>query len=276
MTNIIAHRGLRSNFPENTLSAINAALKIESLKFIEFDVELAKDGVVVLHQETLVTDSNFKKLVLADRDFTSRDWVIDKSVNEIKTLDAGSWFSAEFSNEKVPTLKEVLNLDWNNKIPCIELKDATFWGEKDLNRPNKIVTAIIADLKQFQGEFNIISFNPEILKVVKTHFPKCTTTLALWTEWKDKAKEAVTLTKSVSADAITIPDILVLEDREWLSVCKQNKISINVYPITPARNEPEFENWTAESQYAKWQKLNELGVDGITSDFAVKTIEALW
>ncbi len=113
---IAAHRGASNLAPENTLAAIQKALEI-GVEIIEIDVHLTKDHqLVVLHDELL------------DRTTNGTGKVSDFTLKELKQLDAGSWFSKEFKDEKIPTLAEVLNLI-NGKSTClIEIK----WTGKNL------------------------------------------------------------------------------------------------------------------------------------------------
>jgi glycerophosphoryl diester phosphodiesterase len=107
----IAHRGFSGAAPENTLAAFKRAMDVGS-DMIELDVHLSKDGqVVVIHDDTL------------KRTTTGIGRVADFSLEELKQLDAGKWFGSRFFGEKIPTLKEVLDLT-RNKIPIhIELKE---------------------------------------------------------------------------------------------------------------------------------------------------------
>jgi glycerophosphoryl diester phosphodiesterase len=107
----IAHRGFSGGAPENTLAAFKRAMEVGS-DMIELDVHLSKDGqVVVIHDDTLKrTTSGIGK-------------VADFSLRELKQLDAGKWFGSRFFGEKIPTLKEVLDLT-RGKIPVhIEMKE---------------------------------------------------------------------------------------------------------------------------------------------------------
>lgn len=93
---IIAHRGFSARSPENTLAAFSLAIE-RGADSIEFDIQLAAGGVpVVIHDPTL--------------NRTTGTWgqVAQKTLEQLKALDAGSWFSREFSGEKIPTLKETL------------------------------------------------------------------------------------------------------------------------------------------------------------------------
>lgn len=102
---IIAHRGASESAPENTMAAFRRAVE-DGAEGIEFDVRLSKDGVpVVVHDAALMRVGKIDGRV---RDFTAA---------ELQTLDVGSWFNkmkpekadARFSNETVPTLRQVLD-----------------------------------------------------------------------------------------------------------------------------------------------------------------------
>jgi glycerophosphoryl diester phosphodiesterase len=107
----IAHRGFSGAAPENTLAAFKRAMEVGS-DMIELDVHLSKDGqVVVIHDDTL------------KRTTSGAGKVADLTLQELKKLDAGKWFGSRFFGEKIPTLREVLELT-RGKIPVhIELKE---------------------------------------------------------------------------------------------------------------------------------------------------------
>lgn len=109
---IIAHRGYSSVFPENTLVSFTGALDI-GVDFIELDVQLSKDGqVVILHDDSLKRTTGVDG---AASDFTGE---------ELAGMDAGSWFNASFAGEKIPTLEEALNLVKGTECKVyLELKD---------------------------------------------------------------------------------------------------------------------------------------------------------
>src|SRR5687767_5965470 len=103
---IIAHRGASAHAPENTLAAFQAAIE-GGADGIEFDLQLAKDGVpVVIHDDDLKGTASRDQRV---RDLTSR---------QLGKIDVGSWFNAthpkrarpEFAHETVPTLARTLKL----------------------------------------------------------------------------------------------------------------------------------------------------------------------
>ncbi len=94
---IVAHRGLLKHAPENTLANFRASLELR-LGF-EFDVQRTADGhLVCIHDNTV------------DRTTNGTGVVSDMTLEQIRRLDAGSWFDAKFAGEKVPTVEEVLQL----------------------------------------------------------------------------------------------------------------------------------------------------------------------
>jgi glycerophosphoryl diester phosphodiesterase len=111
---IIAHRGYRKRYPENTLAAFAAAFDAGAC-MVELDVTLTKDRrVVVLHDDTL------------DRTTDGRGRVRDHTLDELKRLDAGSWFDPRFAGECLPTMEEALGLCAGNGMVNIEIKAGAF------------------------------------------------------------------------------------------------------------------------------------------------------
>jgi glycerophosphoryl diester phosphodiesterase len=94
---IIGHRGASKYAPENTLAAFKLAVE-QAAPAIEFDVKLSADGHVVVIHDPSVT-----------RTTDGRGSVARLSLAELKKLDAGRWFSPEFTGEKIPTLEEVFD-----------------------------------------------------------------------------------------------------------------------------------------------------------------------
>jgi glycerophosphoryl diester phosphodiesterase len=107
---IVAHRGAAGKAPENTLAAVRQAVE-DGTDWVEIDVQETADGeVVVIH------DSDFMKLAGVDLK------VRDGTLQQIRSIDVGSWFDPAFSTERVPTLEEVLETTRGKARVVIELK----------------------------------------------------------------------------------------------------------------------------------------------------------
>ncbi|HKW54244.1 MAG TPA: glycerophosphodiester phosphodiesterase family protein, partial [Stellaceae bacterium] len=110
---IIGHRGAALTAPENTLAGfcMAAALNVE---WVEFDVRLTSDGrCILLHDDTL------------DRTTNGRGPVSRLTFDEVRRLDAGSWFSPDFAGQPVPGLEETIGLLAQLNVGAVvELKPA--------------------------------------------------------------------------------------------------------------------------------------------------------
>ena len=266
MTRVIAHRGARNEAPENTLASLGAACDIPGLYGIEFDVELA-DKPLVLHQETMVPNEDFTALREASRDFKERDWVSEHSAEEIGRLDAGSWMDRKFSSLRVPLLSEVLAINWADKHIFVELKDPTYWGERNPEHPGKMVAAVLPLLRKQSLPISVISFNPEILRILKHHAPDIPGVLALWFEWQNAPQEAIAIATEIQASAISIPDQMLLERKTWIKQTHDAGMEVHAFPVSPAIDEPGHAGWNPQSRESVWDSLIDLNVNAILTDF---------
>lgn len=113
---VVAHRGASADYPENTEVAFRAAVDAGA-PMVELDVYQSADGVwVCMHDRTL------------DRTTDVRARLGRKGVRvgeltfaQLRSLDAGSWFGAEYAGARIPTLEEALAAI-APAIPMIELK----------------------------------------------------------------------------------------------------------------------------------------------------------
>jgi glycerophosphoryl diester phosphodiesterase len=93
---IIGHRGNPVHFPENTLPSLLGAVAAGA-RSVEFDVRVAACGTpVLLHDATL------------DRTTDGSGSVEAFTLDELRDLDAGSWFDPAFRGTRVPSLEEAL------------------------------------------------------------------------------------------------------------------------------------------------------------------------
>ncbi|MFD1676278.1 glycerophosphodiester phosphodiesterase [Alicyclobacillus fodiniaquatilis] len=105
-----AHRGASQTAPENTLAAFRQAIALGATA-LELDVQLSADGhVVVIHDAMLNRTTNGHGLVR------------DHTLEELRALDAGSWFSPAFAHEQIPLFEEVLDLAKGTCLLHVELK----------------------------------------------------------------------------------------------------------------------------------------------------------
>ncbi len=143
---MIGHRGNPSVAPENTISGFIAAYE-NGADIFELDVEVTKDGeVVIMHDDTITRTTNYTG---------------DKKVNDMTLAEIKEYYilagDGSVSNEKVPTLREVLEV-FKDKDCRIFVE---FKGSNQLN----ISTAskIIKDMGM-EDRVDVISFSDAFLK----------------------------------------------------------------------------------------------------------------
>jgi len=156
-TKIIAHRGGAAVKPENTLAAFKNAVELGA-DGVEFDVQLTKDGeVVVIHDEFI------------NRTMTGEGLVKDHTLAELRQLSAGEFFDSEFKDEKIPTLAEVLELVQDLEVINIELKNFLPYPELEAKVLN------LVDQFGIRDQVIISSFNHYSLQKLKKMQPEIKT-----------------------------------------------------------------------------------------------------
>ena len=152
---IFAHRGASANAPENTLAAFELAVRLGA-KAIELDTMLSRDGIpVVIHDHTLERTTNGHGLVS------------DHDLSDLIQLDAGSWFSEAFNDEKIPLLREVLERFSHNILINIELKN--------YHAPHDTLTETVIKLVDELDVWDSVlfsSFLPRNLKLIQKQKPE--------------------------------------------------------------------------------------------------------
>ncbi len=113
----IAHRGYSAMAPENTLPAFERGVA-SGADMVELDYHHSKDGqLVVLHDYTLDRTTD------ATNRWGSRGLkVSDKTLAELKQLDAGKWFKHPQTGVALPTLGEALDVIQRGSVTLIERK----------------------------------------------------------------------------------------------------------------------------------------------------------
>lgn len=149
----IAHRGASGHAPENTMAAFRRAVELGA-HFIETDLQITRDAqVVAIHDSTL------------DRTTNAKGQVHLRTLEEIRALDAGSWFDGRgarsFSGEHVPTLAEILAFaKEHDLIFYLEIKSGPAWG---------VEHAVVAALRDLNASARVVilSFDPASLDAVR-------------------------------------------------------------------------------------------------------------
>ena len=221
---IVAHRGASALAPENTLAAFQKAIE-DGAEGIEFDVQLAKDGVpIVFHDFSL------------ERIGQKKGFVADYTSLELQNLDVGSWFNlknpskanCKFSDEAVPTLAQLLNFlkDYKGLI-YIELKcdeAETFALVKavcEIIRNSNLLPLMIVKSFNLDAIFQIKQLLPEV-RTAALFAPKIRTILNYKKILLEKAERC-------SADELSIHRALAT--RSFVQKASRHRFLVTIWTV---------------------------------------------
>jgi len=222
-TQIIAHRGGAFVAPENTIAAFERGIA-DGADWLELDVQENADGVVIVEH---------------DRDFMRAAGVkleVWRATNEdLADLDIGSSFAPEFSDQRVPTLRHVLELAKGRAGVFIELK---YYG-KGVSLEEKVVDLV--EETGMTSEIVIMSLNYEGVRKTAAMRPNWTYGLL---------------------NAVAIGDLTRL-DVDFLALTAK-ATSLSMIRSTHKRKMKIYA-WTIDDPVQMWVMMSR-GVDGIITD----------
>ncbi len=227
LSKVIGHRGASGTTPENTLLAIKEASRLGA-KCVELDVKLTYDNELILfHDETL------------DRTTNGSGKVEEKLLNEIKELDAGSWFSKSFAGEKIPTFDEAIELCFElNLYLNIEIKPCP-------GRANETGTLVGRKIREWRANRGMIplvtSFSNASLDSMLNECPFA----HIGKIYSSIKKEDMTKYKSKTFDAVVLSASCVT--RDIVFEAKKNRLKIIVYTVNDFSLAKKFFNWGVSS-----------------------------
>ena len=227
----IAHRGASAAAPQNTLAAFRRALELGA-DGVELDVHLSADGVpVVMHNFNLEESTD------------GAGHITDKTLAELKELDAGSKFAPEFAGERIPTLAQVFETLEGKMLVNVELKDISPSGV-GLEAP------VVEVVRKYGMEKKVLfsSFNPFTLRRIRPHARDIPSGLLVAHDLPIQLRRA--WLAPFTPHEARHPDAEMTDERlvKW---CHARKLRVNVWTV----NEP-----------VEMKRLIALGVDGIITD----------
>jgi glycerophosphoryl diester phosphodiesterase len=199
---VIGHRGASFDAPEETIPSYALARDLGA-DYLEMDIQRTKDGVLIaLHDDTLGRTTNIAQ-VYPDR---IKDPISSFTLEELKRLDAGSWFNAAYPARarssyvglKILTLNEVIDIaeEGENKPGLyIETKvPAQFPGvEEDLqkllakrgwiNQPatkTRVAAKGKVNVANTPGRIVLQTFEKPSLELLQKYMPQVPKVLLLW------------------------------------------------------------------------------------------------
>lgn len=236
----IAHRGASGYAPEHTLAAYRTAIRMNA-DYIEIDLQMTKDGeLIAMHDETV------------NRTTSGRGSIKYLTLEEIKALDAGSWFNdknpmyarEEYTSERVPTLREIFETFGKDTHYLLEIKSPE-------HNPG-IVEKLWALMEEFKltGQVAIQSFNEQSLRKIR--------------EWDKEMKLFQLIWYNSHA---FISDSSLDEIRSYANGIGANFLEINENYVTKVKNAGLLMYPYTVNYQVNMDKAMQWGVDGIHTNY---------
>ena len=265
---LIAHRGHRACFPENTLCAF--AQSVGRSQMIELDVQLTADGVAVVFHDQRLTRTSNAALVVKELGLTSLN-LCDWELSQLRLLDLGTWFidTDPFATlrrgsvdrlhllslmpQRILTLRELLAWAKANTMPLnIEIKDMRHTRMNDL-----IVPEVIREIRfaAVANEVVISSFNHGYLRICCTLAPEIATAAL---QAGPSPPNLITYLQKLGVCAYHAEDAHV--DATLVKTLRAAGLYVNVFTV---------------NDLSRQQQLFSFGVTGIFTDFLESAVYEL-
>jgi glycerophosphoryl diester phosphodiesterase len=234
-TEIVAHRGASGSAPENTVAAFKLAWELGA-DACELDLYLTADGkIAILHDKDTKRTTGTSMLVA------------DSTLDDLRTLDAGTWKNVKYAGEKIPTLAE--------SLATLPVGPQRFFLE--IKCGPEVVPALTKELEDWKpraAQLCIIAFSEAVAVEAKKAMPWLKVYRLSTEQTKDKMPvDLAALIEKTRAQGL---DGLDLGSKwpwsaEMVKQVKDAGLEIYVWTI----NDP-----------VEAKRLADLGVDGITTD----------
>jgi glycerophosphoryl diester phosphodiesterase len=224
----VAHRGASGYAPEHTLSAYRLALE-QGADYVEQDLAVTRDGVLIcLHDPTLERTTDVEEVfpgrqrTVTWEGKTATSWLAnDFTLEEIKRLDAGSWFDAKFKGDRIPTFDEAVALVKGKAGMFPELKTPEVYEGRDVQFERLVAAAL--DKHRLRGP----GADPKTPIILQTFSEASAKTLA--------------------AMKIGVPVVLLLSDGKGWTAAKVKEWKPFVQGLGPSKTiieaNPELVKW---------------------------------
>ncbi|MBG9451021.1 glycerophosphodiester phosphodiesterase [Cytobacillus firmus] len=240
----VSHRGASAYAPEHTIAAYDMGEKMHG-DYIELDLQMTKDGhLIAMHDVTL------------DRTTDGTGSVKDYTLNEIKQLDAGSWFNekypyaskAEYEGLKVPTLEEVFKKFGKNNSYYIETKSPDVYPgmEKELLR-------LVEKYKINKNKLLVQSFSPQSLKVMNELDP--TIKLVQLISYKANAEITDAEIREIKQYAMGIGPNHTYLNEEYVHKVVNSGLELHPYTVNDKERMKQLINWGVTGMFTNHPDL---------------------
>lgn len=242
----VAHRGASGHAPEHTLLSYELGENMQG-SYIEVDLQMTKDGeLVALHDETL------------DRTTNGTGLVKDYTLEEIKKLDAGSWFNEEYPEQAkeeyvgltIPTLDEVIKKFGAGARYYIETKSPEVYPgmEEKLLEVLQKHKLIGKDMKS--SKVVVQSFSPESLKKISELNENVPLVQLLW--YEEPAKITNKELEEYKAYSVGIGMNFDCIDEAYVQKVREHGLEIHPYTVNEKKDMEMLLGWGVTGMFTNY------------------------
>lgn len=213
----------------------------EGADLIELDVRLTEDFHLVVHH-----DRNVRRTT------NGKGEIRGLTLPQLRSLDAGSWFSPRFEHERIPTLREVMEYLLPSRVN-LNIEAKTDGDPRKRIHFEECIILIIME-KRFEDRVLVSSFDHKFLKRMNALFPAIRTG-ALFHPVRDVRKKPSVLCSRIGATAFICSRTQVR--RPMVEDAHAHKVMVAVYGVNTAQH---------------FDKMVSLGADAIVTDWPGKMV----
>jgi glycerophosphoryl diester phosphodiesterase len=233
---VVGHRGAAGYAPENTIPSFRKAIEL-GVDAVELDVHMSRDGrIVVIHDDTL------------DRTTDGTGSVHDRTLAELKKLDAGLKFGRRWRGTRIPTLEEVFD------------EVGVFEYRIEVKRGGKVYRGMERKLLECVREYGLLdrvvftSFDYDALERMKRKERRAQTGIIM----QGRVRWFIPMTKKLGCSWINARHELVTAEDVVAAHVGGLKLGV----------------WTVDTRQAA-ERTARLGVDGVTTNYPDVVIDVV-
>ena len=188
---------------------------------VEVDIRLTLDNKIVCHH-----DKSALRTTGIDRK------IEDMSLEEIQSLDCGSWFGENWSDERIPELKDVLKSVPKDKEIYIEVKTK-----------EETVPFLLRDIDEQElsiDQITVITFFPEVIREIKRRDANIKCNLLIAFDYKGIAvDEIIDLAAKIDANGLGAQNHKRLNG-QFIQSLKNTDKSVHVWTVNSRKEAEEY------------------------------------
>ena len=266
----VAHRGASAYAPEHTRAAYELAVA-QGADYVEQDLGVTRDGVLVcLHDDSLERTTDVEEVFPAR--FTTdaagrRRWMLaDFTLEEVKRLDAGSWFAPAFAGERVLTWDEAVAVVDGRAGLYPELKSPALYAARGVDIVALAAAAFAraprAPLTGGRDRLIVQSFDAEALRALAKQLPAVPRVLLVGPQAAERWLSPTGLDEVRRfATGIGPAKGILLARPSIVDLARQRGLTVTPYTFRSGAT-GDFPDVAAEMRYF----LETLGVDALFTD----------